>query len=101
MPDLAAVAVGFAVGVCVTAGAALALHQRRAGAMADAWRCNYRAECARHDATLAQLHALQTESEVAAARLVQLSGVALAQTRAQRGPMHHIAEAAAIRVWLN
>ena len=90
MIDLAAVAVGIAVGVCVAA--AFRLHRRDAEllhALAE-----LRAERERSAQQEEQIAALQQERSIAAANIVQLCGVVRAQQTAVRVPP-------AVKVWLN
>ena len=90
MIDLAAVAVGIAVGVCVAA--AFRLHRRDAEllhALAE-----LRDERERSAQQAAQIAALQAERSIAAANIVQLCGVVHAQQTAVRVPPP-------VQIWLN
>lgn len=103
---LSAVALGFALGFCAAFIAALALRLHRDDAACAEWRANWEAECARHDATLAQLHQLQAQSDVAAVKVVHLSHALLdatAQVQEGRAGVHVVAPqtAAAMRFWVN
>ncbi len=103
---MTALALGFALGFCAAFIAVLALRLHRDNAVCSAWRANWEAECARHDATLAQLHQLQAQSDVAAVKVVHLSHAlrdATAQVQAGREGVHVVAPqtAAAMRFWVN
>ena len=91
MNELFFAAAGFAAGAAATA-AFLAPRLRRLRTQRDAWGRNYRAECQRHDATLAQWCAetkrLRAEQAAAAAQIWTLSHAlasATAQVEAGRG----------------
>ena len=92
MIDLAAVAVGIAVGVCVAA--AFCLHRRDAEllhALAE-----LRAERERSAQQEEQIAALQQERSIAAANIVQLCGVVHAQ-QAQTA----VRVPPPVQIWLN
>ena len=94
MIDLAAVAVGIAVGVCLAA--AFRLHRRDAEllhALAE-----LRDERERSAQQEEQIAALQQERAVAAANILQLSG-ALQQAAQQQGAA--VSVPPAMRFWLN
>ena len=92
MIDLAAVAVGIAVGVCVAA--AFRLHRRDAELLHALGEL--RDERERSAQQAAQIAALQAERSIAAANIVQLCGVVRAQQTqtAVRVPPP-------VRIWLN
>ena len=90
MIDLAAVAVGIAVGVCVAA--AFRLHRRDAELLRAL--SELRAERERSAQQAATVAALQAERAVAAANIVQLCNVVQAQQTAVRVPPP-------VQIWLN
>ena len=93
MIDLAAVAVGIAVGICLAA--AFRLHRRDAEllhALAE-----LRDERERSAQQAAQIAALQQERAVAAANIVQLCGV----VHAQQAQQAVVSVPPPVRVWLN
>ena len=94
MIDLAAVAVGIAVGVCLAA--AFRLHRRDAELLRAL--AELRAERERSAQQAAQIAALQQERAVAAANIVQLSGALLDATAQTQTPVR---VPPAMRVWLN
>lgn len=80
MPDIYALALGAAVGFCAAFIVGLALRLHGDSEACAEWERTWEAECARHDATLVQLHALQAQGDVAATNIVQLSHALLNAT---------------------
>lgn len=95
MIDLAAVAVGIAVGVCLAA--AFRLHRRDAELLRAL--AELRAERERSAQQEEQIAALQQERAVAAANIVQLCGVVHAQQAQQQGAA--VSVPPAMRFWVN